>query len=50
MPTPKAPPVVVGKIKHLAGLGLERPSALNAAQVRTLASAVMARIEPRKKG
>jgi hypothetical protein len=46
--TPPAPPVTKQSLKHIAGIGLERPSALNAKQVQTLAGAVMTRIEPRK--
>lgn len=36
-------------IKHLAGIGLTKPSSLNAAQVRKLAASVQAHIEPRGK-
>lgn len=36
-------------IKHLASIGLEKPSVLNANQVRKLAASVMAHIEPRHK-
>lgn len=43
VPSPKT----AGYIKHLAGEGLQHPSALNAEQVRELAASVMAHIEPR---
>ena len=32
---PPAPPVTRQSIKHIAGIGLERPSSLNAKQVQT---------------
>lgn len=47
---PKAPPLTSAKLKHLAGEGLARPSALTAKEVRQLSGALMTRIEPRKKG
>ncbi len=47
---PMLPSPHTGKsIKHLAGVGLEKPSTLNANQVRKLAASVMAHIEPRHK-
>ncbi len=48
--TPPAPPVTNKHLKHIAGEGLERPSSLKAAEVRSLAGAVLTRIEPRKGG
>lgn len=45
---PPAPPVTSKAIERIAGIGLEKPSSLNAKQVQTLAGAVLARIEPRK--
>ena len=45
--TPPAPPVTSKKLQHLAGEGLARPSALSAQEVRELAGALLARIEPR---
>jgi hypothetical protein len=47
---PPAPPVTNKRIEHIAGEGLQRPSSLNAAQVKTLAGAVLRRVEPRKGG
>jgi hypothetical protein len=47
---PPAPPVTNKRIEHIAGEGLERPSSLNASEVRSLAGAVLRRIEPRKGG
>jgi hypothetical protein len=44
---PPAPPVTSRRIETIAGRGLERPSSLKAAEVRTLAGAVLTRIEPR---
>jgi len=44
---PTAPPVTNRHLKHLAGEGLARPSALTAKEVRELAGAVLSRIEPR---
>lgn len=40
-------PLTSAKIRHLAGEGLERPSALTAKEVRSLSASVMAHIEPR---
>jgi hypothetical protein len=40
-------PLTSAKIRHLAGEGLERPSALSAKEVRSLSASVMAHIEPR---
>jgi hypothetical protein len=45
--TTPAPPVTNRHLKHIAGEGLERPSSLKAAEVRSLAGAVLSRIEPR---
>jgi hypothetical protein len=45
--TPPAPPVTKQALKHIAGEGLERPSSLSAAEIRSLAGAVLTRIEPR---
>ena len=47
---PPAPPVTNKQLERIAGEGLERPSSLNADQVRSLAGAVLRRIEPRKGG
>ena len=35
------------QVRHIASEGLQRPSSLDAAEVRTLAASAMAHIEPR---
>ncbi len=40
-------PKISKKIKHIAGEGLARPSALKANEVRELAAEVLRQIEPR---
>jgi hypothetical protein len=42
-------PITSGKIKSIAGQGLEAPSTLTTKQVQELAASVLAHIEPRGK-
>lgn len=44
------PPATSRKVKHEAGLGLAKPTALTPKQRQSLAGSVAAHIEPRGKG
>ena len=48
-PPRKPAHITSDKIKHLAGIGLERPSTLTAKQVQELAASVQRHIESKKK-